>query len=127
MSADIAGRMVAAINDRDRSAVEDLSSPGVQLRLPPGRVFYGRDGVHAFFDELEKLLPDLTVAARKVWRGMGFVIVEWEAAAHSLAGTARDSMGVVVLELDAGGRIERVQLYLDTAEWDAVHGEAFSQ
>jgi hypothetical protein len=33
-------------------------------------------------------------------------------------------MGAVVLELDGAELIDRVQLYLDTAEWDAVHWEA---
>lgn len=120
MSDDIALRLAEAINQRDYSAIEELCAPDVQLRLPPGQVFFGRDEVGKFLHRLEELIPDLTFTPRKVWRGMNFVIVEWDTAGHPSdrhRPEAEDSMGVVVMEVGDDGQIERVQLYLDTARW----------
>jgi ketosteroid isomerase-like protein len=120
MGDDIALRLAEAINQRDYGAIEELCAPDVQLRLPPGQVFFGRDEVGRFLHRLEELIPDLTFTPRKVWRGMNFVIVEWDTAGHPAdrrRAAAEDSMGVVVMELGAGGDVERVQLYLDTARW----------
>lgn len=120
MSDNIAVRLAEAINQRDYTAIEELCAPDVQLRLPPGQVFFGRDEVGRFLHRLEELIPDLTFTPRKVWRGMNFVIVEWDTAGHPSDRRrleAEDSMGVVVMELEEAGEIQRVQLYLDTARW----------
>ena len=42
----IAERVIEAINERNRDAIEELAHPEVQLRMPPAMVFYGPDGVH---------------------------------------------------------------------------------
>src|SRR5438094_8312462 len=68
-SARIAERVIEAINDRNRDAIEELAHPEVQLRMPPARVFYGPDGVREFFDELEARMPDLTVTADSIHAG----------------------------------------------------------
>ncbi len=110
----LALRIVEAINSRDYGKINDYATERVQLRLPPSQVFYGRDGVREFFAVLESRLPDLLVTARKVHAGDAFAVVEYDSTAESL-----DGMGALVLEFD-GDRVERVQLYLDTAQWAAL-------
>ncbi|TMC14752.1 MAG: nuclear transport factor 2 family protein [Chloroflexi bacterium] len=123
MSSDIASRVVEAINQKDYSAIERLTSPEVQLRLPPGQVFFGHEGVHAFISELERVLPELTVIARRQWTGMGFSVVEFESAGRSARNDPSESLGAIVLELN-GEQIRRIQVYLDTAQWDELHKQA---
>jgi len=110
----LALQILEAINARDYSKINELTGTEVQLRLPPSEVFYGRDGVREFFAVLESRLPTLLVTARKVHAGDDFAVVEYDAAADDL-----DAMGALVLEFD-GERVERVQLYLDTAQWAAL-------
>jgi hypothetical protein len=110
----LALQILEAINARDYSQINQLTGTEVQIRLPPSEVFYGRDGVREFFAVLETRLPTLLVTARKVHAGHDFAVVEYDAAADDL-----DAMGALVLEFD-GERVERVQLYLDTAQWAAL-------
>ena len=110
----LALQILEAINARDYSKINEFATEDVQLRLPPSAVFYGRDGVREFFAVLETRLPTLLVTASKVHGGDDFAVVEYDAAADSL-----DAMGALVLEFD-GERVERVQLYLDTAQWAAL-------
>ena len=107
---DLALRVVEAINDRDYDGINRLATERVQLRLPPDQVFYGREGVREFFAVLEARLPQLIVTARKIHAGDGFAVVEYETAGEV------DGLGAIVLELE-GGQVDRVQLYLDTAQW----------
>ena len=104
-------QIVEAINDRDYDRINQWTTEDVQLRLPPGQVFYGQQGVYEFFRVLEARLPHLIVTARKVHAGPGFAVVEYDTA-----GDSEDGMGAIVLELE-GDRVRRVQLYLDTARW----------
>ena len=103
--------IVGAINDRDYGRINEWAAPDIQLRLPPGQVFYEREGVREFFVFLEARLPHLIVTARKVHAGNDFAVVEYDTA-----GDTEDGMGAIVLEYD-GDKVERVQLYLDTARW----------
>ncbi|MGH7904116.1 MAG: nuclear transport factor 2 family protein [Candidatus Dormibacteraceae bacterium] len=112
----LAERVVAALNTHDRSQVERLTTADVQLRLPPGMVFYGQSGVRQFFTELEERLPELTVVARRIYSGDHFAIVEWESVGQSRSRAQVETMGVFVMQL-VDGLIERIQLYLDTAQW----------
>ena len=125
MSEELAIKVIEAINDRDRELIEPLTTEDIQLRLPIGEVYYGRAGIRGFFDQLEKMLPDLTLAARKVYTCEHFAIVEYEAAGHSpKLAPKEESMGVLILELDGNGRkkVARAQLYLDTAHWQTLTG-----
>lgn len=103
---------VSAINDRDRSKLNELATEDVQLTFPPALVFRGRDGLGSFFDELERRVPELTLAARDIYTGPDFAVVEWE----SSDATAGDSMGCLVLQI-RDGQVARSRLYLDTAHW----------
>jgi ketosteroid isomerase-like protein len=118
-SARVAERVIEAINQRDRDAIEELAHPDVQLRMPPARVFYGCDGVREFFDELESRLPDLTVTADKIHAGDDHAVVEWEAAGHSAQNDPEEEMGALILHL-SDGRISRAHLYLDVARWEEL-------
>lgn len=113
-SEQLALQILESINARDYSKIDDLATEGVQLRLPPAEVFYGRDGVREFFAVLERRLPTLLVTARKVHAGNDFAVVEYDSAADDM-----DGMGAVVIEFE-GDRVDRVQIYLDTAQWAAL-------
>ncbi len=110
----LAHQVVEAINDRDWGKINEFATERIQLRLPPDQVFYGREGVREFFAVLEARLPTLLVTARKVHAGDEFAVVEYDTHAEGIEG-----MGALVLEVD-GGRVDRVQLYLDTAQWAAI-------
>jgi ketosteroid isomerase-like protein len=115
----LAERVVQAINDRDYSQIDALATADVQLRMPPRQVFYGRDGMREFFALLESRLPALTLTARKIHAGDGFAVVEYDGMGLTGPGGEVDSMGALVLEVD-GERVRRVQLYLDTAQWEEL-------
>jgi ketosteroid isomerase-like protein len=68
---------------------------------------------------LEDLLPEATLVARKVHAGDGFAVVEYDINSTTRAGGQVEGMGAIVLELD-GDRIDRVQVYLDTAQWARI-------
>ena len=91
---ELADQVVSAINARDHSQIDKLTTDNVQLRLPPDQVFFGRQGVRDFVDVL-----DINSTTR---------------SGHQVEG-----MGAVVLELE-DGRIDRVQVYLDTAQWAQI-------
>jgi len=115
----LADQVVSAINARDHSQIDKLTTDNVQLRLPPDQVFFGRQGVRDFVDVLEDRLPEATMVARKVHAGDDFAVVEYDINSTTRAGHQVEGMGAVVLELDAG-RIDRVQVYLDTAQWAQI-------
>ncbi|HEX6487849.1 MAG TPA: nuclear transport factor 2 family protein [Candidatus Dormibacteraeota bacterium] len=113
---DLALATVQAINDRDRKQLDKLALEDIQLFFPPGMVFYGRQGLTDFFNELERRVPDLTLAAREVLSGDNFAVVEWESS-----GADTESMGCLVLKT-RDGMVSRARLYLDTAHWQRLGG-----
>ena len=115
-------RVLEALNARDYDQVDHLTTEGVQLRMPPGEVFYGREGLRDFFAQVETRLPDLTLVARKLHAGEGFAVIEYDTMAHTRShpGSEVLGMGCLVLEMDGGERIDRVQLYVDTAQWQQI-------
>jgi ketosteroid isomerase-like protein len=115
----LADQVVSAINARDHSYIDRLTTDSVQLRLPPDAVFFGREGVRDWVNMLEDLLPEATLVARKVHAGAGFAVVEYDINSTTRAGGQVEGMGAIVLELD-GDRIDRVQVYLDTAQWARI-------
>ena len=119
----LAGEVVSAINARDHSYIDKLTTDQVQLRLPPDQVFFGRDGVREFVNVLEDRLPKATLIARKVHAGDDFAVVEYDINSTTKTGREVEGMGAVVLELD-DGRIDRVQIYLDTAQWAQISSES---
>ncbi|HEX6349917.1 MAG TPA: nuclear transport factor 2 family protein [Candidatus Dormibacteraeota bacterium] len=119
---DLAGEVVSAINARDHSYIDKLTTDDVQLRLPPDQVFFGRDGVREFVNVLEDRLPKATLIARKVHAGDEFAVVEYDINSTTKGGREVEGMGAVVMEL-ADGRIGRVQIYLDTAQWAQIASE----
>ncbi len=121
-SEQVAAEIVAAINARDYSQIERLTTSDVQLRFPPRQVFYGREGVQDFMKQLERRLPQLTLTARRIHSGEDFVVVEYDETGRTVPGSTLDSMGAMVLKLE-DGRVARCQLYLDTAQWDALSEE----
>lgn len=127
MSSDLGTRVVEAINNRDLDAIETLTAPDVQLRLPPGQVFFGHQGIRAFANELAEVLPQLTVIARRRWEGPGFAVIEFDSAGRSAQDNPSETMGAIVMELDAEERLTRVQVYLDTAQWDSLHWQALTK
>lgn len=116
----IAIEVLQAINDRDFDQIDRLSTEDVQLRMPPGQVFYGRPGIRAFFEGLRRLMPTLTLVARKVRAGEGFAVVEYEGVGtSSSSGDEVPSLGAFVIDLQ-GDQVSRCQLYLDTAQWNRL-------
>jgi hypothetical protein len=115
-------RVLEALNTRDYDKVDELATENVQLRMPPGQVFFGRDGLREFFTELEARLPDLTLVARKLHAGDDFAVIEYDTTGHTRSHPAAsvEGMGCLVLELDGKERVERVQLYVDTAQWQQI-------
>ena len=98
----------------------------IAAALPPSdpdQVFFGRDGVRDFVNVLEDRLPKATLIARKVHAGEDFAVVEYDINSTTKAGREVEGMGAVVLELD-DGRIGRVQVYLDTAQWAQISSES---
>ena len=120
---DLAGEVVSAINARDHSYIDKLTTDDVQLRLPPDQVFFGRNGVRDFVNVLEDRLPKATLIPRKVYAGEDFAVVEYDINSTTKTGREVEGMGAVVLELD-DGRIDRVQIYLDTAQWAQISSES---
>jgi ketosteroid isomerase-like protein len=118
----VAAEVVASINARDHSEIERLTTTDVQLRFPPRQVFYGRDGVRDFMEMLERRLPQLTIAARRIYAGDDFAVVEFDESGRTVPGSNLDGMGAMVLKLE-DGRVARCQLYLDTAMWEAIAEE----
>jgi ketosteroid isomerase-like protein len=116
----LATEMMTAINDRDYSQIERLSTEEIQLRLPPMQVFSGRDGIAEFFHHLEEVLPQLTLVAREIHSGDGFAVVEWDSKGTSSQEKPIESMGALVLRFD-GDQIKRATLYLDTAQWQTLN------
>ena len=116
---ELADQVVSAINARDHSYIEKLTTDNVQLRLPPEAVFFGREGVRDFINTLEDLLPEATLVAHKIHAGEGFAVVEYDINSKTRAGSRLEGMGAIVLEL-GGDRIDRVQVYLDTAQWARI-------
>ena len=115
---DIAFKVLEAINDRDYNQIENLCSENVQLRMPPAKVFFGQDGIREFFQNLERVIPDLTLTADEIYSGDDFVVIEYEAAGHP-RGEADEAMGAIVMRL-VEGRVGRIQLYVDTAQWERL-------
>jgi ketosteroid isomerase-like protein len=115
----LADQVVSAINARDHSYIDKLTTDNVQLRLPPDAVFYGREGIRDFINTLEDLLPEATLIARKVHAGDRFAVVEYDINSKTRAGRQVEGMGAIVLELE-DDRIERVQVYLDAAQWARI-------
>ena len=110
---DIGLAIVEAINSKDWGQIAKLSTEDIQLRLPPGMVFYGRQGIKDFFTQLEARYGDLTVVARRTYAGADFVIIEYDAMGTNQHGAAEEDMGIFVNEL-RDGKVSRSQLYLDT-------------
>jgi ketosteroid isomerase-like protein len=115
----VATDTVSAINERDYSQIEKLSTEDVQLRLPPSQVFTGRTGIEQFFHELERMLPELTLIAREIHSGEEFAVVEWDSAGTSANQSHMESMGALVLRFK-GDRIQKATLYVDTAQWQKL-------
>lgn len=118
----LAEQVLVALNAHDLGQIDRLTSPDVELRLPPGRVFSGRQGLRDFFSELQARLPELTVVARKTYTGEDHAIVEWESVGRSLRRSQVETMGVFVIQVSEG-LIARIQVYLDTAQWAALSEE----
>ncbi|TMF91769.1 MAG: nuclear transport factor 2 family protein [Chloroflexi bacterium] len=95
---DLAGEVVSAINARDHSYIDKLTTDQVQLRLPPDQVFFGRDGVRDFVNVLEDRLPKATLIARKVHAGEDFAVVEYDINSTTKTGREVEGMGAVVPE-----------------------------
>ena len=115
-TAAIAEMTITGINDRDWSQIEKLAAEDIQLRLPPGQVFYGHEGVRDFFTELQRRMNDLTITAQRIYSGDDFAIVEYEALGHPSKHGEMEDMGVIVLHVE-GGRVRRCHVYLDMAKW----------
>ncbi len=115
-------RVLEALNARDYNKVDELTTETVQLRMPPGEVFYGRSGLREFFAQVEARLPELTMVARKLHAGDDFAVIEYDTTGHTRShpGSEVLGMGCLVLELDGGRLVDRVQLYVDTAQWQQI-------
>lgn len=118
----LAEQTIEAINDRNRGKLDELTTEDVQLFLPPAQVFRGRPGLSAFFDELERRVPDLTLTAREFLTGEDFCVVQWETAGHSPASQPVEALGCLVLR-SRDGTVSRAHLYLDTATWQRLGRE----
>ena len=122
-STDSASAIFNAINRRDFDQLEPLTTADVELLLPPGQLFEGRSGVERFLRTLDEILPDLILVAHHTYSGEDFSVVEWESFAHTAADRESSGLGVTVMRFD-GDRVSRIHLYLDTAEWARVLGDA---
>ena len=110
----LAVELLDAVNERAWDQIETRTTSDVELRLPPGRVFSGREGVREFCEALQSLIPDLTVVGTRIYAGEDFAVIEYESAGHGAV--SAEGLGVLVLRCQAG-RLSRVQLYVDTALW----------
>ncbi|MFN2451863.1 MAG: nuclear transport factor 2 family protein [Candidatus Dormibacteria bacterium] len=113
-SRQLAVALLDAVNERAWDRIETRTTVDVELRLPPGRVFAGREGVRDFLEALQGLIPDLTVVGTRIYAGDDFAVIEYESAGHGAV--SAEGMGVLVLRVE-GDRLSRVQLYVDTALW----------
>ena len=116
----LAETVIEAINGQDFSQVEKLCTAHVHLRLPPAQVWYGTEGVREFLGTLQRMIPQMTFTADRIYSGDDYAIVEYETAGRTAGGTDEEAMGVLILQLD-GEQIRRVQVYLDTAQWERIH------
>lgn len=110
----LAVALLDAVNERAWDRIETRTTPDVELRLPPGRVFAGRNGVREFCEALQALIPDLTVVGTRIYAGEDFAVIEYESAGHGTV--SAEGLGVLVLRCQEE-RLSRVQLYVDTAVW----------
>lgn len=117
----LAEECIAAINHRAYDRIDALVTDDVQLRFPPTQLFKGSRGVRDFFEHLDQVLPSLTLAISKIHAGRDFAVVEWLSAGATSRGVEHDGMGATVLQVE-DGRVSRIQLYLDTAEWQRLGG-----
>ena len=117
----LAEHCIEAINRREYDSINLLVTDDVQLRLPPGQVFRGPSGVREFFEHLDHIVPSLTLAISRVYSGPDFAVVEWWSSGATPAGSETESLGVAVLQVE-GDRVSRIQIYLDTAEWERLGG-----
>lgn len=118
-SRQLAVALLDAVNERAWDRIETKTTHDVELRLPPGRVFAGRNGVREFCEALQGLIPDLTVVGTKIYAGSDFAVIEYETAGHG--NVSAEGLGVLVLRI-SGDRLSRVQLYVDTALWKDLAG-----
>jgi hypothetical protein len=86
-SEQLAAEVVASINARDYREIELLTITDVQLRFPPRQVFYGREGVRDFRKVLERRLPELTIAASRIYAGDDFAVVEFDEGGRTVPGS----------------------------------------
>lgn len=119
----MATAIVAAINEKDRGAIEKLTTEDVVLRMPPRDVFYGWKGIHQFFDELERRIPSLTIVESRVYEGEDFAVVEWDGAGLSPGQELVEGLGCVILRL-RDGKLASTNVYGDFALWDELGAQA---
>lgn len=123
---ELADAVTRAINARDRAAIQHLTTEDVQLRFPPRLVFYGRDEIRDFLDELERRIQDLTMVVNRVYTGDDFAVTEWDVTGQSATRERVEELGCLVLQL-RDGKIARAHLYADMTLWrtlgDNVHSE----
>jgi ketosteroid isomerase-like protein len=112
----MADAVTRAINARDRGAIEDLTTEDVELRMPPGDVFYRWAGIRNFMDELERRLPAMTMVMSRVYDGEDFAVVEWDVAGISPGQEPVEELGCLVLRLREG-KLAKANLYCDYSLW----------
>ena len=125
-SADVARRYFEAIARRDLDTALSLWAPGGVERIVGQRELAAPDEVRAMQDELNGAFPDLTWEVLDIIGDDGQTAVRWRATGTFagpgtfqgfLANGSRLSMeGCDVLEIDAAGKIERLEAYLDSAD-----------
>jgi len=113
-------RAVAAVNRRDIEAYLACCTDDVQLSTPladVAGVYEGPDGIRRFFADVGDTGPDFQLTIERVEaigpdRVLAFMLV---AATGRASGLPQDARTGNVYDL-AGGKIERIRIFVDRAE-----------
>ena len=126
-STDVARRYFDAIAARDFDTALALWAPGGVERVVGQREFAAPDGVRALHEELNGAFPDLTWELLDIIDGeQGLVAVRWRARGTFAGpgtfqsfvanGAHLEMEGCDVLTVNAEGKIERLDAYLDSGD-----------
>lgn len=111
---DAAAAYFTAIRDADADAFADLFSADIHFEDPVGGpVLSGHDGVRKFHKGLRRAWQDLRMDTRDVFARGPRAAIRWHAEGKSATGKDIAFDGVNVVEIDAAGKIRRLEGYWD--------------
>jgi ketosteroid isomerase-like protein len=120
-TADVTVELVARVNRRDESALQELFAPTAELHLPDGRMYSGHEQLHDFYQWMIDALPIHTLAVNRIRSTDGSSTLEFEAAGKGKTGTDFDTVGAALLDVE-DDHVQRVRLFYDAAALSAAAG-----